>query len=103
MTVTALAAADFNEDGVLDGADLAVWTTGFGTPSLATHMQGDANADGAVDGADFLIWQRQLGSSAPAVTANAPVPEPTTSMLVIVAAAGIRRMNGRTRQVLVSA
>lgn len=75
MTVTAtaaLAAADFNEDFAVDGADLALWTTNFGTLTLATRMQGDANADGAVDGADLLTWQRQL-----AIHSMAAVPEPS--------------------------
>ncbi|MBA3481365.1 MAG: hypothetical protein H0T51_06075, partial [Pirellulales bacterium] len=57
--------ADFNGDGIVDGADLAIWTANFGVganpPPIATQAQGDANGDGVVDGADFLVWQQKLG------------------------------------------
>jgi hypothetical protein len=88
--------ADFDED-------LVKWRAGFGVSSMATHMQGDADADADVDEADFLTWQRQLGSTAPAVSASTTVPEPATSILVIVAAVGVCRIGGRMRQELVSA
>jgi hypothetical protein len=54
--------ADFDEDGDVDGADLAVWKAGFGTIGIATNRQGDADGDRNGEGADFLVWQRQLGS-----------------------------------------
>ncbi|MBX3433244.1 MAG: hypothetical protein KF847_07975 [Pirellulales bacterium] len=66
-------AADFNQDGVVDGDDLSLWQANFGTTAAA----GDANGDGAVDGGDFLIWQRQRGLTAVASTA-ASIPEPST-------------------------
>ena len=88
-------AADFNGDDVVDGDgdDLTNWTGGFGATADATHMQGDADGDLDVDGADFLVWQRQLGSSMPAITSSAPVPEPSTATLLILdyATAGIAR------------
>ena len=65
--------ADFDDDGDVDGDDLARWHIGFGLGSFATHMLGDADADEDVDGGDFLAWQRQLGQPAPAA---ATVPEP---------------------------
>ncbi|BBO30482.1 dockerin type I domain-containing protein [Lacipirellula parvula] len=81
-------AADFNEDGNVDGADLTAWKAGFGTGT--TKAQGDANEDGKVDGADFLTWQHQFGQT-PAVAAAgsvaAAVPEPSSLLLIGVAAA----------------
>jgi autotransporter-associated beta strand protein len=74
-------AADFDDDGVVDGDDLARWTASAGLASGATNEQGDADADGDVDGADFLTWQRQLGNG-PSVPA-APVPEPAAAALVL--------------------
>ena len=73
-------AADFDENGVVNGADLARRKAGFRTG--ATHLQGNADGDADVDGADFLTWQRQLGSVA-TVTVSAPIPEPGTLLLLV--------------------
>jgi hypothetical protein len=85
---------DFNHDGAVDAADLAQWQGDFGL-----NGESDADNDGDSDGADFLAWQRQL-TAAPGVSANfnAPTPEPATSMLVIVAAVGLRQIAGRMRR-----
>lgn len=53
-------AADFNEDQFVDAADLAIWSSGYGTIG-ASLDQGDSNFDSDVDGSDFLTWQRQEG------------------------------------------
>ena len=74
-------AADFNENGYVDGDDLADWKADFGSPD-ATHMQGDADGDSDSDGADFLIWQRQLGSGVLGLASNVAVPEPPTALLL---------------------
>lgn len=83
-------AADFNDDGRVDGLDLAEWKGDFGVNAFS-----DANNDGKTDGADFLVWQRQYGSG---VSPTAAVPEPATFALVATALfaipAGIR---GRRR------
>jgi hypothetical protein len=92
-------AGDFNANGVVDAADLPRWQSGVGMDGVATHWYGDADNDADVDGADFLTWQRRLGSAAPAVPANTPVPEPATALLLIAAAASIsasRRPNAST-------
>ena len=78
--------ADFNEDLAVNGADLALWRNGFGTPSGATHSQGDADLNGAVSGADLLIWQRQYSPSLAAVT-TAAVPEPGAIVLALLCVA----------------
>ena len=71
----AFAAADFNNSGAVNAADLTLLRGGFGTTAGATKMQGDADGDHDVDGGDFLIWQRQV--SAPVVPVAVAVPEPT--------------------------
>ena len=74
-------AADFNFDGAVDGQDLAIWQTNYGSDSGA-----DANQDGTVDGQDFLIWQQQNGSTLAGIaggTAPQVVPEPSTGMLAM--------------------
>jgi hypothetical protein len=83
-------AADFDEDGEVDGDDLVRWSQNFGS-SGAGHAQGDADGDGRVDGADFLTWQRRLGSGGGSMlSALAPedaVPEPASWWLAASATA----------------
>lgn len=52
-------AADFNGSGTVDGDDLDIWETGYGS-TMATQMDGDADGDTDVDGFDFLAWQREF-------------------------------------------
>jgi hypothetical protein len=82
LAVAPAFAADFDEDGDVDGNDLARWRNGFGTASGAPHGQGDSNADADADGADFLVWQQQFGSGPGAVPTVIPVPEPMALALV---------------------
>ncbi len=60
---------DFNDDGMVDGDDLAQWQGDFGV-----NGESDADADGDSDGADFLVWQQYVGASNLGATAT-PVPE----------------------------
>jgi hypothetical protein len=73
--------ADFDQDGDVDGADLARWNAGCGMTSYAVHLDGDADGDCDVDGGDFLVWQRQLGSRMELASLDAAVPEPAGVML----------------------
>jgi peroxidase len=63
-------AGDFNNDGAVNNADLAVWKSAFAT--------------GAMTGADFLEWQRNVGVAAASAAASA-APEPSAAVLGIVA------------------
>ena len=84
--------ADFNRDGVVNGADLTQWRQAFGGAS----NNADANADGVSDGADMLLWQRQYGQR----TAAIPIPEPRAAVMTVLAIAGVvarRRQAGRYR------
>lgn len=101
ITVTGLvasfAAADFNDDGFVDGDDLATWQLNFGLPSGAAKNQGDADLDGDVDGADFLAWQQQWTGAGAVVAAAAAVPEPSSVLLLLTAFLSFarRRTNGQ--------
>jgi uncharacterized membrane protein len=95
---TPIAAADFDQDGDVDAADLALWQGDYGL-----NANCDADDDGDTDGTDFLVWQRNLDSATPAISANAPVPEPAASILAMLAAVGIWRIGGFMRQGLVRA
>lgn len=76
-------AGDFNGDRSVDGEDLEIWKSQFGTLGV---LSADADADHDVDGADFLIWQRHI------TTAVTVIPEPVAwGLLILGAALGWRR------------
>lgn len=68
--------ADFDKNGVVNGADLGEWKSDYGTSS-----ESDADFDSDTDGNDLLVWQRNLGAGIPAVPVSIPVPESQSSML----------------------
>ncbi|WP_428307423.1 LamG-like jellyroll fold domain-containing protein [Lacipirellula sp.] len=72
--------ADFNSNGVVDGADFLAWQRGTGIAVGATRAQGDANSDGAVNALDLNAWKQQFGNATPAIAA---VPEPATACLLL--------------------
>jgi T5SS/PEP-CTERM-associated repeat protein len=76
---------DFNGDGVVNLADLAIWQANVGITSGASVLQGDADGDGDVDGDDFLFWQRNFGQPQPWTGAGAggAVPEPSSIALLV--------------------
>lgn len=85
-----LLTADFNDDGFVNQADLAIWETAFGLNDLA-----DADGDGDSDGQDLLAWQTQLFSVAAVTNPATAVAEPVSSSLLAAAAIllpGIRRI-----------
>ena len=97
--------ADFNLDGVIDGADLGIWRANMGVATDASFEHGDANGDGVVDAADYVIWRRTMGpATSLAVFADAGigvsvVPEPTTIGLALAATIFLAmRAGGRVRQ-----
>ena len=79
-SILGLIGADFNGDGVVDLADLAILEANIGITMGATPLQGDADRDGDVDGDDFLLWQRTIGPvpaggfGSHAALANVPEP-----------------------------
>lgn len=77
--------ADYNTDGSVDSSDLAILRNWYGVSA-----QGDADDDGDTDGSDLLVWQNQYtGGSA---TSLATVPEPTSLMLLGLAALSLCRL-----------
>jgi T5SS/PEP-CTERM-associated repeat protein len=92
--------ADFNGDGFVDAADLAILQMNIGITMGATPLQGDADLDGDVDGDDFLAWQRQLGpvpgsGSGSSVHFAGNVPEPSGLGLLLALAATLAAFQRR--------
>jgi hypothetical protein len=85
---------DYNLDGSVDGADLAVWETTFVDPGdhfqAYTPLMADGNQNGFIDGGDLLVWQREFGKGLP-LSETAQAPEPTTLLLALASAAGLLR------------
>lgn len=75
---------DYNDDGVIDAADYALWRDNLGNPG-AVLANRDPGASGPVGAADYQAWRDNYGATAatPAVAA----PEPSASLLVLLGAA----------------
>ncbi|MEM8944905.1 MAG: PEP-CTERM sorting domain-containing protein [Planctomycetota bacterium] len=82
--------ADYDTDGDVDGADLAILQNWYGV-----NAQGDADDDGDTDGSDLLVWQRQ--HTGPIGSLVATVPEPTTVGLATVAGSMLAMRRRRRR------
>ena len=82
---------DFDGNGVVNGGDLAVWQTGYGTSIGASSSDGDEDFD--VDGGDFLVWQRHVANSSIFSSQNS-VPEPTSWGLLVVGASFLLHWRG---------
>jgi hypothetical protein len=86
---------DFNDDGLVDGADYQLWRAAFGS---ARDLSADGNGDGVVDGADYVVWRNNFAPSNLTARSDAAfVPEPASILLVgtILALAGSRKMRRR--------
>lgn len=61
---------DYDGNGTVEGNDLAIWESAYGTAS----SNADGDRDGDVDGGDFLLWQRNFGATLGSSSANAIAP-----------------------------
>jgi hypothetical protein len=83
FTSSAAVLGDYNHNGTVDAADYVVWRKGLET----AYSQNDYN-----------VWRANFGKTAGSgsgATANAAVPEPSTLLLTMFAAAGWRVRRGR--------
>lgn len=76
-------AGDYNDDGVVNSVDYAVWRENLGAPAGALPN----DVDGGVIGADqYNTWNANYGQSLPGQENQSAAPEPTTLVLLIGAA-----------------
>lgn len=73
---------DLDGSGTVDFADFLTLSANFGT-AVDSHLEGDIDCNGTVEFADFLTLSSGFGQSPNAIEA---VPEPTTSLLSLIAA-----------------
>ena len=88
--VTTPLAGDYNGDGTVDAADYVVWRKSLG--QTGPNLAADGNNSGTVDQADYDHWRAAFGQSSTGLSATTNIPEPTTLMLVLVAAVGFSPM-----------
>jgi len=79
---------DYNRDGVVDAADYTVWRDSL-NQSVTSGTGADGNVDGFIDEDDFLVWRTHFGEVAaegseatPGAGSSAPVPEPSSLVLL---------------------
>jgi hypothetical protein len=87
---------DFNGDGAVNVADLAVLQANFGAMGLQIDSMafGDADRDRDVDGHDLLLWQERLGQLA----GTTVTPEPSAATLALLAMLGSAAQISRHRR-----
>lgn len=95
--------ADFNGDGIVDGADFMVWQRNSSKLVNASNADGDADGDGDVDADDLSILNSLYGTSvAPPMSASvvAAVPEPASVALAVagIAALGVAHRRAINRR-----
>lgn len=73
---------DFNDDGIVDGADYAYWRNNLGGDEALLNGNGDGLGD--IGLGDLIIWRAGFGS-APQPGAVAAAPEPSAALLATLA------------------
>jgi hypothetical protein len=89
---SAAPAGDFDADGDVDDDDYAVWKGAFGTSTILYGSGADGNFDGKIDATDYTIWRDSLGAGAGGGSNVGVVPEPSTTLLALLAAAACGRL-----------
>ena len=78
---TPFAVGDFQHDGVVDGVDLAIWSSGFGSVGNGSTSTGDASGDLDVDGHDYLLWQQNFAPATGDPLVGRAIPEPSSALV----------------------
>ena len=76
---------DYNDNGVVDGADYVLWRNGG-------PLQNEVDTPGTVNAADYAEWRARFGntSGSGSLAGGGAVPEPSAAALLIAAIVGKR-------------
>jgi hypothetical protein len=104
VTNTVPLMGDYNKNHVVDAADYTVWRDSLGAEGY--QLAADGNGDGVVDEDDFFVWRDNFaavwtaaGSGAGGGSGASAVPEPSSLLPMVLAAAWIaRRRRGTARR-----
>jgi len=81
---------DFNDDGLVDLADYAVWRDNLGAAESVLPA-GSGDGSGTVDAGDYLSWKSNYnvpGAIVASESGPTSVPEPSSTLLLILVVAG---------------
>lgn len=81
---------DFNNDGVVDAVDYAVWRETLGATGLPPYSGADGDGDGAVTAADFEVWRADYGATDTISPSAASAPEPSASTILFLLTVCVR-------------
>jgi Putative peptidase family len=74
---------DYNFDNIVDAIDYVVWRDSVGQ-SVSPFTGADGNGNGAVDPGDYELWRAHFGQIAGSGSnAGTPIPEPASSVLLV--------------------
>jgi hypothetical protein len=100
IPLTLTSHGDFNQDGIVNSADYAVWRNTMGQSGSA--LAADGNGNWQVDAGDLTVWRAYFGQAVSVGGGGeflgAPVPEPSSyGMFLLAAAVLIMRRAARSR------
>ncbi|WP_428305346.1 hypothetical protein [Lacipirellula sp.] len=81
QTAAASLPGDYDDNGLVDGADFLAWQRAFGG---ATPLHNETASPGIVDAEDLNVWKQHFGVNGDASTAVVQVPEPSAFALALV-------------------